>query len=185
MPPIKTEEIPFDIPENWAWCKLGEIVTMIYGYSLTRSQTKPNAPYPVFGSTGIVGYYDTFLTDKRTIIVGRKGSSGALNRCKSPSWTTDVEYYIEGKYLNFDFLFYLLKTLNLESLGKGIKPRLNRTQEYNLVIALPEQHRILAKLEQLMQLCDDLEQSIRQSKEQPNMLLQAALREALQPGEGV
>jgi len=32
-----------------------------------------------------------------------------------------------------------------------------------------------------MQLCDDLEQSIRQSKEQTNMLLQVALKEALQP----
>lgn len=25
LPPIKDEEIPFNIPENWAWCRLGEI----------------------------------------------------------------------------------------------------------------------------------------------------------------
>jgi len=54
------------------------------------------------------------------------------------------------------------------------------------VIPLPpltEQLRIVAKLEQLMKLCDDLKQNIRQSKERTDMLLQAALREALQPGE--
>jgi type I restriction enzyme, S subunit len=26
LPPIKTEEIPFEIPSNWNWCKLGEII---------------------------------------------------------------------------------------------------------------------------------------------------------------
>jgi restriction endonuclease S subunit len=26
LPPIKREEIPFEIPENWVWCRLGEII---------------------------------------------------------------------------------------------------------------------------------------------------------------
>ncbi|TFF39195.1 restriction endonuclease subunit S [Mucilaginibacter psychrotolerans] len=29
LPPIKPEEIPFDIPENWVWCRLGEITSTI------------------------------------------------------------------------------------------------------------------------------------------------------------
>ncbi len=34
LPPIKPEEIPFDIPENWVWCRLGEIaVGLTYGTS--------------------------------------------------------------------------------------------------------------------------------------------------------
>jgi type I restriction enzyme S subunit len=24
LPPIKPEEIPFEIPKNWVWCRLGE-----------------------------------------------------------------------------------------------------------------------------------------------------------------
>ncbi len=28
LPPIKPEEIPFDIPENWVWCRLGEIINV-------------------------------------------------------------------------------------------------------------------------------------------------------------
>jgi len=63
-------------------------------------------------------------------------------------------------------------------------PKITQDIVVNTLIPLPpfpEQHRIVTKLEQLMLLCDNLEQSIRQSKEQANMLLQAALREALQP----
>lgn len=29
LPEIKEEEIPFDIPENWKWFRLGEIVIMV------------------------------------------------------------------------------------------------------------------------------------------------------------
>jgi len=26
---ISDDEIPFEIPENWSWCRLGEIVTIL------------------------------------------------------------------------------------------------------------------------------------------------------------
>jgi type I restriction enzyme S subunit len=45
---------------------------------------------------------------------------------------------------------------------------------------LSEQNRIVTKLNQLMKMCDELEQSITQSKEQTEMLLQVALKEALE-----
>lgn len=31
LKPITPEEIPFDIPENWTWCKLGEVCDLISG----------------------------------------------------------------------------------------------------------------------------------------------------------
>lgn len=37
---------------------------------------------------------DKLLIDKPAIIVGRKGSCGALNICLEPSWPTDVSYFI-------------------------------------------------------------------------------------------
>jgi len=40
---------------------------------------------------------------------------------------------------------------------------------------LPEQNRIVEKLEELINLCDDLQASIQASKEQNEMLLQGAL----------
>jgi restriction endonuclease S subunit len=36
LPPIKPEEIPFDIPENWVWCRLGDSVILKRGKSKHR-----------------------------------------------------------------------------------------------------------------------------------------------------
>jgi len=61
--------------------------------------------------------------------------------------------------------------------------------KYNLeqfVIPLPplsEQQHIVAKLDELMQYCDELEASIKESQQQNELLLQQVLREALEPKE--
>lgn len=43
LPPIKPEEIPFEIPEGWVWCRLGEISEFISGTNFSSSDfTKGN-----------------------------------------------------------------------------------------------------------------------------------------------
>lgn len=39
LPPIKPEEIPFEIPENWVWCNFGELAELING---DRGKNYPN-----------------------------------------------------------------------------------------------------------------------------------------------
>jgi len=184
LPPIKSEDIPFEIPENWVWCRLGEIIEMIYGDSLTKAQCIEGAVYPVFGSNGIVGYFNKYLTDKRTIVVGRKGSAGALNVCHIPSWTTDVAYYIEeSEFLDFDFTYYLLKSLKLEELGKGIKPGVNRNEAYNIPIPLPplpEQKRIVAEIEKHLAKTKQLKENIIANQQATEQLLKALLHRAFE-----
>lgn len=183
LPPIKPEEIPYEIPENWVWCRLGNIFTFNYGKGLAKPNYLANGIYPVYSSNGIVGYCNSFLTKKNALIIGRKGSAGAINKSLVPSWTTDVAYYAEEiDNINFEFQSYLFISLKLYKLGRGIKPGINRTEAYNLLISLPplaEQQRIVSKLDALMGYCDELEQSVLQSKEQTDMLLQTVLREAL------
>ena len=119
------------------------------------------------------------MIDKPGIIVGRKGSCGALNVCFEPFWATDVSYYIiPPAGIDLKFAFILLKSLNLERLGKGIKPGLNRNEAYQLVTSLPpynEQHRIVAKVDQLMSLCDELEARQQKKRETRAYLNSAAL----------
>ena len=184
LPPITEDEKTFILPEKWEWCRLGEIITMIYGSGLTKAQCIEGGSFPVYGSNGVVGYFNSFLTEKRAIIIGRKGSAGALNVCELPSWTTDVAYYIEeNNSLNFEYLFYLLQSLNLEKIGKGIKPGLNRNEAYNLIVPLSpfkEQKAIVEKVETLLAICDKLEKEINQNKEYSEQMMQAVLREAFE-----
>lgn len=38
LPPIKPEEIPFEIPGNWVWCRLGEICEVIGGFAFDSTR---------------------------------------------------------------------------------------------------------------------------------------------------
>jgi Restriction endonuclease S subunits len=64
----------------------------------------------------------------------------------------------------------------------GVK-NINSTEISNLKIPLAplgEQIQIITKVDELMKLCDELEEQIRQSKEESERLLQAVLREAFE-----
>ena len=148
-------------PLNWNYTTIGEVLEFKYGKGLKKSHRLEKGPIPVFGSNGIVGYTNERLTDKASIIIGRKGSAGAVNLCHGSSWTTDVAYLVEIPPLFVPkYLFISLKTLDLDMLSKGVKPGLNRADAYPLPLAIPplaEQHRIVAKVDELMALLERLE----------------------------
>ena len=61
------------------------------------------------------------------------------------------------------------------------KPNLSMRNIERFLVPLPplaEQHRIVAKSDQLMHLCDELETRLNQSKKDIEMLMQAVLYEA-------
>jgi type I restriction enzyme S subunit len=181
LPAISSDEIPYELPKGWVWCRLGDVLEFIYGKGLTKENRIAKGEYSVYGSNGIVGNFNEYLTNKRAIIIGRKGSAGALNISELPSWTTDVAYYIEeSENLDLKFTYYLLKTLNLESIGKGIKPGLNRNEAYILPIGLPplsEQRRIVEKVDALMKFCDDFEDKIKENSKNSKVLMNGVLKE--------
>ena len=146
---------------GWAEAKVGKLLAFQYGKGLPANDRLENGPIPVFGSNGIVGGTHTALTDRPAVIVGRKGSAGALNLCDGPSWTTDVAYFVEApSFFLIQYLMLALLALNLDQLGKGVKPGLSRSDAYALDLCVPplaEQHRIVAKVDELMRLCDQLE----------------------------
>lgn len=146
---------------GWAVADVVQLLQFQYGKGLPANERQDNGAIPVFGSNGVVTNTHTALTEKPAIIVGRKGSAGALNLCNGPSWTTDVAYFVEAPaYFSIHYLMLGLSALNLDRLGKGVKPGLSRSDAYALSMSvppLPEQHRIVAKVHELMALCDQLE----------------------------
>lgn len=157
----KLQEFHTSGTPGWLVAPVGALLDFRYGKGMKASERLKEGPVPVFGSNGIVGYCETPLTEVPSIIVGRKGSAGALNLCNGPSWTTDVAYFVEApSYFDLRYLLIGLQVLDLGSLGKGVKPGLSRSDAYDLPLSVPplaEQHRIVAKVDELMVLCDRLE----------------------------
>ncbi len=187
LPSITKDEIPFEIPEHWAWCRLGEIINISSGDGLTASQMDKNGTIPVYGGNGINGYHNKYTIDKETIVIGRVGYyCGCVHLTSKYAWVTDNAFIVKysEKNINRDFLIQLLKWADL---GKqqfaGSQPVISGQRVYPKLIPLPplhEQEQIVAKLEELMAFCDSLEQSITESQGYNEKLLQQVLREALQ-----
>jgi type I restriction enzyme S subunit len=186
LPPISAGDLSFDLPLGWHVTRLGHVFDFTYGKSLPEKVRNSNGKIPVYGSNGIVGFHDEALVNEPSLIVGRKGSSGAVNIANEPFFPIDTTYYvIPPKGVDLRFSYFLIRSLNLVKLDKATAiPGLNRQDAYVLPIALPpveEQRRIVAKVDELMRLCDELEarqQERRESRVRLNNATLAPLNKA-------
>jgi type I restriction enzyme S subunit len=138
---------------SWKDKTVGEILQLEYGKPLDKANRKPDGLYSVYGANGEKDRTDKFYYDKPSIIVGRKGSAGEINLTEPKFWPLDVTYFVtfDERQHNLRFLYYLLTTLNLPSLAKGVKPGINRNEVYSQVVKvppLPEQQRIVGILDE-------------------------------------
>ena len=111
-----------------------DICTLEYGASLPKAK-RIEGPYPVVGSNGVTGYHNEFLIEGPVIIIGRKGSAGEITWVSENCFPIDTTYWIKQTKPEeslLDYLYWVLKTLDLSSLkdGAGI-PGLNRSDVYN------------------------------------------------------
>ena len=127
------------IPKKWEATKAEEVFCLEYGEGLVRSD-RDNGKFPVFGSNGIVGYHSKYLIKGPGIIVGRKGTIGAVTWSEEDFWPIDTAYYINLKYkdINLKWLYYKLISLNLPKLNMATGvPGLNREIVHLLKFAIP------------------------------------------------
>ncbi len=123
------------IPEGWVVQRLENILDLSYGKSLTKTDRK-DGDCPVYGSGGITGCHNKPLVSGPGIIVGRKGTVGALYWEDRDFFAIDTVFYVVPKNgANLDFLFYLLQTLGLENMNTDAAvPGLNRNNVYRLSV---------------------------------------------------
>ena len=142
------------VPEGWARGTIGELAEFKYGKSLPQ-KFREAGQVPVYGSNGIVGTHTTGLIQGPAIIVGRKGTVGAVHFCNGPCWPIDTTYFIDDfSVVEPFFLARLLQSLQMSDLDKSTAiPGLNRNDAYSqevLVPPLAEQGRIVAQVEALL-----------------------------------
>jgi len=118
---------------------LSKLISLEYGKSLTASARIPG-PYPVVGSTGIVGLHEEFLVEGPVIIIGRKGNAGNVFLINDDCFPIDTSYYVKmiSNEVSQEFVFECLTMLNLPNLQESTAiPGLNRNRVYDLMIPVP------------------------------------------------
>jgi len=121
---------------------------------------------PVYGSGGIINYIGTYIYDKESVLIPRKGSIGNLFYVEKPFWTVDTIFYtiINKEIVIPKYLYYYLSKLNLEKLNTaGGVPSLTQAVLNKIIIPLPpleEQQRIVDILDRFDKLCNDISEGL-------------------------
>ena len=203
-----SDEIPFDIPESWCWCRLDSIFYHNTGKALNSSKTQGTKMQYITTSNL---YWNKFELDKLKEMPFTENeiekctvSKGDLLVCeggdigRAAIWNYDYPMRIQNHihrirpYLQVDmyfyyYVFYLYKSAGLIG-GKGIGIQgLSTNALGSLFIPLPplaEQRRIVEKIEQLLPFIEKYEQAETQlttlNTTFPEMLKKSILQEAVQ-----
>ena len=161
------EELLFDIPENWAWCRLGEVCDIYQPKTITTKEINKSGKYKVFGANGVIGYYDKYNHDFEEVAVTCRGATcGTVNMTEAKSWITGNAMVITplNSYFSKKYLFYYLKNSNMEDIITGsAQPQITKTKIEKLLFITPplaEQHRIVEKIEHIFAVLEELEENI-------------------------
>ena len=157
------ENVPFEVPEGWVWCRLGDVISIKSGDSI-RVRDNRQGEYPIYGGNGINGYYSDCNVEPDTIVIGRVGFyCGSVHQTISKAWVTDNAFIVSCESVfNSKYLCHLLEWLQLSKTSNSTaQPVISGKGIYPLLIPLPplyEQERIVSEVKRCFTLIAQIEQ---------------------------
>lgn len=189
LPPIKPEEVPYKLPQGWEWVRVAELTDVGTGSTPeTTNQEFYGGSIPWYTSSATNDLFapipDKFITEKAisetnckvfpagslmVAMYGQGKTRGQVSEIVIPGATNQAVAALvffrssEGikKYLKY-FFIKIYDEIRLLAEGAA-QPNLNVGKIKETLVPLPplsEQHRIVARIDQLMALCNTLDQQI-------------------------
>ena len=185
LPDIAEDEVPFEIPESWKWCFVGELFSHNTGKAMNASAKKvdksgsirkfittSNLYWNAFDFSTIKQMF--FSDDELERCTIKKGdllmNEGGAYFGRTAIWNYDYEIcfqnhvhrlrpYSDIELMYFYHVFFFYRNMNMMRAKGTTMPGLSSVTLHNMMIPLPplaEQKRIVAKLEELLPLCERL-----------------------------
>jgi type I restriction enzyme S subunit len=158
------DEIPFELPEGWAWCRFMSI-------TLNRdSERKPissanrinvDKVYDYYGASGKIDKIDKFIFNEKLLLIGEDGAN-LVTRSKPIAFFAEGKYWVNNHAHCIDstdkfILKYLCLYINALSLEKYVtgsaQPKMTQDNMNSILIALPpyeEQKRLAYQINQIL-----------------------------------
>ncbi|MBD5508375.1 MAG: hypothetical protein HDR05_10105 [Lachnospiraceae bacterium] len=176
LPDIEEEEIPFDIPENWRWVRMGNIIKLTSGQDLQPDKYSDNnigIPYLTGASNFLAGDLiinrytscGTSIAYNGELLLTCKGTIGemAFMNIEKAHIARQIMSISAINEINLKYIKLCLENfiLKLKANARSIIPGIDRKVILRLPIPLPpieEQQRIVERLDVLLRLCEDLKE---------------------------
>ncbi|MCI7135865.1 MAG: restriction endonuclease subunit S [Candidatus Limivicinus sp.] len=188
LPEITEDEIPFDIPESWKWCRLNDVSLMIgdIDHKMPPTVEAGGIPYisPLnFTKEGGIDYsgakhisFNDFVQlgkkctpSKNDIIFPRYGTIGVIRIVETDqpflaSYSCCTIKSLGNDSMLYKYVFYVMKSHLVQNeinryINKTTQPNVGLQSIKQFLFPLPplaEQKRIVAKLEEILPLCEKL-----------------------------
>jgi len=200
FPEIKSDEVPFELPERWEWVRLGELGEAQTGTTPPKKDSENFGNHiPFIGPGDIKNYVIDYsgeglseigisrgrLIEKDSVLmvcIGGSIGKHAVND-RNISCNQQINTITPYKRDSVKYLFYTMGTqyfqkMVLSQAGGSATPIINKQKWSSIPVPLPpaiEQRRIVAKIDQLMARCDELEKQIDAAAGRQTALLNAVM----------
>jgi type I restriction enzyme S subunit len=204
LAPISEDEKPFELPNGWEWIRLGSLGDWGAGATPLRSISSyygGDMPWFKSGelSSDFIDVAEETITEQALkecslrlnqpgdVLIAMYGATiGKASILKIPATTNQAVCACTPNGSIFNrYLLVLLKAMKSNFIGQGAggaQPNISREKIIATTAALPplsEQHRIVAKVDELMALCDQLKTRIQQAGQQQQLLADVLVARAV------